>query len=240
MDRALHRNATFALASLFLFAFWGFWPNYFSQLLDQSNWRFHFHSVSLISWCLLMVLQAYLIRSNKRATHRATGKLSYLIVPLIIVSTILLSHYQEKPRDLDVGMFGIAIVTTLLLQFVFAYGLAIYHRHSPTIHARFMICTALPMIPPIYARILIFFLPPERAQFLPQIAGFPLYSVFTDSLVNVILIALSVWDWKSRQRLNVFPVVLAAFVLFQSLTYLAHRLESWRIFSEWFLSLPLS
>ena len=113
MDRALHRNATFALAFLFLFAFWGFWPNYFSQLLDQSNWRFHFHSVSLISWCLLMVLQAYLIRSNKRATHRATGKLSYLIVPLIIVSTILLSHYQEKPRDLDAGMFGIAIVTTL-------------------------------------------------------------------------------------------------------------------------------
>jgi len=233
MDRALYRNATFALAFLFLFAFWGFWPNYFSQLLDQSNWRFHFHSMSLISWCVLMVLQAYFIRANKRATHRATGKLSYLIVPLIIVSTILLSHYQEKPRTLDLGMFGLAIVTTLLLQFVFAYGLAIYNRHNPMIHARFMICTALPMIPPIFDRIMVFYLlPPERIQYLPQMISY--------LSVDLALIALSVWDWKSRRNLTVFPVVLAAYILFQIPTFVAHRTASWRVLTEWFLGLPLS
>jgi len=141
----------------------------------------------------------------------------------------------------DAVLFSLAIPTTLLLQFTFTYGLAIHYRHKPTMHARFMICNALTMIPPIYARILGFYLlPPERAQFLPQIAGLPLYTVITDSIVNVILIALSVWDWKSRRRLNVFPVVLVAFILFQSFTYVAHHLEPWRILSGWFLELPLS
>ena len=97
MDRVLNRNATFALACLFLFAFLGFWPNYFSILLDQANWRFHFHGLALISWCVLMVLQTYLIRANKRAIHKKVGKISYLLVPIVIISTILLSHYQEKP-----------------------------------------------------------------------------------------------------------------------------------------------
>jgi hypothetical protein len=240
MDKVLRRNAMFALAFLFLFAFWGFWPKYFSIFLDQANWRFHFHGLTLISWCVLMVLQAYLIRTNKRAIHRATGKLSYLLVPLIIVSTILLSHYQEKPRELVLGLFGLAIVTTLLLQFIFAYGLAIYHRHNPMIHARFMICTALPMIPPIFDRIMIFYLlPPDQFKFLPQIDGNP-FPVISYLFVDLTLIALSVWDWKSRRKLSVFPVVLAAFVLFQVPTYVAHRTEIWRVFGEWFLNLPLS
>ncbi len=242
MDRALNRNATFALAFLFLFAFWGFWPRYFSQLLDQSNWRFHFHGITLISWCVLMVLQASLIRTNKRSIHRKTGKLSYLIAPLVVISTIMLTHYQAKPLELsDFDLFGLAIPTTLLLQFTFAYGLAIYNRHNPMIHARFMICTALPMIPPIFDRIINFYLlTREQAQFLPQIGGDPLYPLISYLFVDVALIALSIWDWKSRRKLNVFPVVLAAYLLFQSHTFVAHRTESWRNFAEWFISLPLS
>jgi hypothetical protein len=188
-----------------------------------------------------MVLQAYLIRVNKRSTHRQMGKLSYLIVPMVIISSISLSHYQENTRELAASMFGLAIVTTLLLQFIVAYGLAIFHRRTPALHARFMICTALVMVTPIFARVIsLYLIPEESAQFLPQIAGFPLYQIFTDSMVNLSLIALSIWDWRSRRKLNVFPVVLFAFVMFQSITYVAHHLEFWRVFTEWFLALPLS
>lgn len=241
MDRALNRNTTFALAFLFLFAFWGFWPRYFSQLFDQSNWRFHFHGTMLMSWCVLMVTQAYLIRTNSRTLHRATGKLSYLLVPLVVVSTLLLSHYQEQPWDIVFATFGVAITFTLLMQFLFAYGLAIYNRRTPLIHARFMICTALPMIPPIFDRIISqYLLTRDQAQFLPQVAGVPSYQLFSYLFVDLILIALSVWDWKSRRKLNVFPVVLVAFVLFQIPTFVAHRLESLRAFADWFRNLPLS
>lgn len=242
MDRVLNRNAAPTMGIIFLFAFLGFWRFYFSNFFDQSSWRFHFHGLTMISWCLLMVAQAYLIRTNKRAIHRQTGKLSYLVAPFVVISTILLAHYREESKAMsDAVLFSLAIPTTLLLQFTFTYGLAIYYRHKPRIHARYMICTALTMIPPIFNRILAsYLLPPERAEFLPQIAGFPLYFVITDSIVDVILIALSIWDWKSRQKLNLFPIVLLAFVLFQSFTYVAHDLEAWKVASEWFLALPLS
>ncbi len=189
-----------------------------------------------------MVLQGFLIRANRRPIHRNTGKLSYLIAPLVVISTIILSHYQLQPRGLsNFTLYGLALTTTLLLQFTFAYGLAIYHRHNPALHARFMICTALPMIPPIFDRIIVFYLlTREQAQFLPQIGGEPLYPLISYLFVDVALIAFSIWDWKSRRKLNVFPVVLAAFLLFQSHTFVAHRTESWRNFAEWFLSLPLS
>jgi hypothetical protein len=240
VDRAVSRNAAFVLAALFTFSLWGFWPNYFSKLLDQPNWRFHFHAAMLVSWCTLMVAQAYLIRINKRSLHRATGKLSYVIVPLVIVSTILLSHYQEQPREIIFATFGVAITSTLLLQFVFAYGLAIYYRHSPLIHARYMICTALPMIPPIFDRILnVYLLPPERFPFMPQIGGGGV-PVISYLFVDLILIALSIWDWKSRGKRNVFPVVLAAYVLFQLPTFFAHRFQVLRDFADWFRNLPLS
>jgi len=242
MDRVLNRNATFVLGFIFLFAFLGFWPNYFSTILDQTNWRFHFHGLTLISWCMLMVFQAYLIRTDNRALHRKTGKISYLLVPLVIISSILLSHFQEKPRGLsDFTIYGVGIVANLLLQFTFAYGLAIYNRHKPALHARFMICTALPMIPPILDRVIIFYLlPREQAGFLPQIGGNPLYILISSTIVDAVLIALTIWDWKSRRRLNVFPVVLAAFVLFQSLMLMGHRWDAWRSFAGWFLDLPLS
>lgn len=240
MDRAINRNAAMVLAITFAFLLWGFWPNYFAILSSDINWRFHFHGMTLIAWCVLMVTQAYLIRTNQRPLHRATGKISYLLVPLVLISTVLLSHHQEQPREIVFATFGVAITFTLLMQFLFAYSLAIYNRHKPLIHARFMICTALPMIPPIYDRIIgIYIFPLERFPNQPTIGGgtVPIISYI---FVDLVLIALSVWDWRSRRKLNVFPVVLVAFVLFQIPTYVAHRFESLRNFADWFRNLPLS
>lgn len=242
MDRALNRNTAFALGFVFLFAFWAFWQNYISILFEELDWRFHFHAIALVSWCVLMVLQAYLIRTNRRGLHKKTGRISFVLVPLVIVSTVLLSHFRENLLGFsDITIYGVGIVSTLLLQFTFVYGLAIYHRKSPLLHARFMICTALPMIPPILDRIVnTYILTPEGAQFLPQINGHPLYPLISYMFIDLVLIAFSLWDWKSRRRLNVFPMVLGAFVLLQSITFFGHRWAFWRDFAEWFLALPLS
>ncbi len=158
MDRVLHRNAAFALAGLFLFAIWGFWPNYFSHPLTQANWRFHFHGITLISWFGLMISQAYLIRTNRRRVHRQVGKVSFILAPLVVISTLVLAHYRLRPTELtDATLYFLLLPIALLLQFLLAYGLAIYHRRNPPLHARFMICTALPMMPAIFDRIMSFY-----------------------------------------------------------------------------------
>ena len=45
---------------------------------------------------LLLIAQATLIRTQRREWHRALGKVSYVLVPLIVVSTLLLAHYRMK------------------------------------------------------------------------------------------------------------------------------------------------
>lgn len=196
----------------------------------------------MIAWCVLLVSQAYLIRSNNRPLHRQLGKTSFGLVPLIVISTLALAHYRLKPNDgSDLTLYSLALPAFALCQLLVAYGLAIYNRRNPVIHARFMICTALVMIPAIFDRIMIFFLlPPEQAQFLPDIGGFPLYSMITFGIMDTILVFLIAWDWKSRKRLNVFPVVLGAWVVCQWLTFNVHKTDGWRSITEWYLRLPLS
>ena len=242
MDRVLHRNSAIVLAGVFLFAFWGFWPSYFSHPLDQATWRFHFHGLTLISWCVLMVTQAYLIRTNRRSIHKQVGKLSYVLAPLVVIATLNLVHFRLQEVELtDFFLYALALPIGLLLQFSFAYGLAIYYRSSPVIHARYMICTAFVMIPPIFDRVMYYYLlPPERAQFLPQVGGEAMYPLVTYTVSDAILVFLSIWDRRTRKGPPVFPVVLAVFIGFQALTFTVYRMPFWKSFAEWFLQLPLS
>jgi hypothetical protein len=242
MERAFNRYAVFALAFLFLFAFWGFWPTYFSRPFEQANWRFHFHGLALVAWCVLMVSQAYFIRAKKWATHRKTGRLSFLVAPLVVVSIFTLAHYRLATLPIsDFVFYGLALATSGAAQFAFAYGMAIYHRSSPQIHARFMICTAIALIPPIFDRIMIFYLlPPERAQFLPQIGGDLLYPLISFAIMDVLLVLLAIWDWRSRKSLSVFPVVLAVWIGLQGMVFTLHLSAFWRVLTEWFLGLPFS
>lgn len=242
MDRVLHRNSVLVLAGIFLLALPAFWPNYFSRLLDQSTWRFHFHGLTTIAWCALMVAQAYLIRANHRAAHKSLGKLSYVLAPAIVLSILLLAHYQYSPNGITEGMlYFTALPIALALQFAAAYGFAIYHRRNAPVHARFMVCTALPMLPAILDRVNSFYLiPPDRARFLPQIAGEPQYWLISWGIIDAFLVVMAVWDWRSRRRLNVFPVLFLVFVSLEVLTATIYQTPAWISFTQWFFSLPLS
>ena len=103
-----------------------------------------------------------------------------------------------------------------------------------------MICTAIPMVPPILDRILFFYLlPPPRAEFLPPIEGVPTYELVSYAITNLVLVGLSILDWRSGRRLNAFPVVLGGFLALQALPVLVYRMTFWERFSEWFLMVPL-
>ncbi len=242
MDRALHRNTVFVVAGVFLFLFLGFWPTYFSHPLTQPSWRTHFHAFALLAWCGLMVTQAYLIRTNRRSVHRQVGKLSYVIAPLVVIATLSALHYRLQLEGLsEIWVYSLAFVINLLIQFSVVYALAIYNRHNPVVHARFMICTVFPILPPIYDRVIsVYVLPPEQAQFLPQVAEVPMYMLFSYVVTDVALVMLAIWDWKSRRRLNIFPSILIGFVALQALPFVIYRSTAWKSFSEWFVSLPLS
>ncbi len=230
----MYRNSVFFFVALLGFAFIGFWRNYFSDPLGELDYHTHLHGIAMTLWCLMLITQSYLIRTNLGKIHRQLGKFSYLLAPVIILSTLSLAHYNLRAEGLTaVRLYVLSIQLSLLLQFVLTYGLAIYHRREPMIHSRYMICTALPLIDPIFVRII-------RRYLLPSVPLTPVIQVMTYSLTDLILILLVIWDWRSHRRLSVFPGMLGAFVILQAPTLFVSQLPFWTWFAVWYRQLPLS
>ncbi len=186
----------------------------------------------------MLVIQPYLIRSKRVSIHKKIGKFSYLLVPFLLLSTIDLTKYRlhDKAALSNSDNFSIALVLNALVAFLILYGLAIYHRGKGTIHARYMLCTAFPMFTPITDRIIgIHF--PSLLSYLPTLDGRPVDPVYGFALADIMLIALSIWDWRSHKRWNVFPVALLILIGYHFSVLNFYKYPLWVKFCAWFASI---
>ncbi len=94
LEKTLFQKSHFYFIIFFLFAVLAFWLTYFTKILSQENYRMHTHGVALILWCLMLITQPYLIRTNHHALHKQIGKFSYLLVPLLLFTTLDLLKYR--------------------------------------------------------------------------------------------------------------------------------------------------
>ncbi len=217
---------------LFFLAIIGFWQSYFSQLFGDIDGYVHFHAVTMLLWIILLITQAFLIRYKKYLLHRFIGKLSYVLVPLIIISLILLAHNQIVIREDGISgsrLYILFLQLSLLAIFIIAYVLAIIYRKSPVRHARYMISTALTLIDPAVARIPVD-IPPLPFSF----------QVITFTLTDLIFIVLIIMEHKQKQGREVFPIMLAIFLIFQGLNLTWTDSSLWNKFATWFAILPLT
>lgn len=235
-----HKSGYYFIVLLFL-AVIGFWKSYFSKFFSniESVHQFseidsytHFHAGTMLLWLGMLISQAFLIRFKKRSLHKFIGKSSYALVPVLVISLILLSHNQITIHEFGITysrLYVLFLQLSLLVIFLIAYGLAIANRHMPARHARYMICTALTMIDPAVARI------PLDLPSLPFS-----YQVLTFGLTDFILIILIIMERHQNQGREVFPLMLAVFLVFQILNLTSTRSHIWDDFSFWFAKLPLT
>ncbi len=186
----------------------------------------------MMLWVGMLITQAFLIRFKKRSLHRLIGKLSYGLVPVLIIALILLAHSRiviGEDGILPTRLYTLFLQLSLLAIFVIAYGLAIAKRQTPALHARYMICTALTLIDPAVARILL------------NLAPFPFdYQVLTFALTDLILAVLIIMERGQKRGREVFPRMFGVFVFFQSFNLTLTNSNVWTHFSEWFARLPLT
>ena len=232
---AVRLFATFTLAMIL-----AFWPSYFSRLTAQPSLHHHAHGLAMTLWLGLLVTQAALIRSGRRALHRQIGLVSYALVPVIVVVTARFAHYtlQEVPALGSYGLFFLALVLLTLVAFVTLFALAMVYRGQPAVHARFMIATLFPLFTPVTDRLIGRFAPSVFGM-VPTLDGSPLVQCSGFLLADAILAGLAIWDWRRNQR-QVFFVALALIVVYQASVLSFHRFGFWQAFGPWFLSLPLS
>jgi hypothetical protein len=238
LERTLYQRSYLYFIVFFLFMLVAFWFTYFTKLLNQDNYRMHLHGVALILWCTMLMVQPYLIRTNQNALHRTVGKVSYGLVPWMTYSIIDLLHNRLHVNATlgTMDFFAVALVLNALAAFLIFYGLAIYNRKKPTIHARFMICTAFPLFTPITDRIIFIYFP-SWLNYLPTIEQNPIAPVVGFAMADLILIGLSIWDWKSHKRWNVFPFALAVLLLYHYSVLNFYQYDFWKGFSQWFYQL---
>lgn len=241
---ALHRSSPRFFVVFLALTVWAFWPSYFARLFEQPTVLHHAHGIVLALWLVMLVVQAQLMRTQRRSWHRQLGKLSYVLAPAVVIVTTLFVHqrfaaargFAELP---PAALHSLALMLLSLVAFALFYGFAIAKRRDSQAHARWMVCTVFPMFTPVTDRLIAAHLQPVIGL-LPRIEGNPVLPIVGFALADLILLALSWWDWRANRRLDVFPVALGALLAYHVATLTLHRVPLWNAFCVWFVGLPLS
>ena len=121
---------------------WGFWDTYWFREPREYIWVEHLHAVPAFLWCVLLILQAYWIKTGNVVLHRLGGKLSFILAPLLIMTIAVVSWGSATYAEVTEGTIYIfAVRMYLILSFMLFFGLALWYRKQPQIHARWMICS---------------------------------------------------------------------------------------------------
>jgi len=245
LDAVLYRSSARFFAVFLLLMVWAFWPSYFARLFEQPNVRFHLHGIALVLWGAMLVVQAQLIRTQRRSLHRQIGKASYVLAPAVIAITTSFVHYRVAGAVPSVDdlppfvLYFLALTLNSIVVFALFYGLAIYFRRDAQRHARWMSCTVFPLFTPITDRLIGAHMP-SLVALVPRIAGSPVVPVAGFVLADAILLVLALWDWRANRRTDVFATALGVLLLYHASVLTLYRVPAWDAFCGWFLSLPLS
>ena len=147
VSRDPYRNLCFVLVLLIPAALLGFGTSYFRGLTFSGlavTPLLHVHTAVMVLWLLVLIAQAWFIRTMRFRLHRWVGRSSFVIVPLIIALALMATHesltrkmpgISAEDARLEVYTWG------QLVGFGLAWGLGILYRKRTPSHVRFMIST---------------------------------------------------------------------------------------------------
>ena len=187
----------------------GFYKTYFSLIPNFSTdihfWH-HFHTIVASLWILLLIIQPILIQNRKFVIHRAFGRFSFYLFPVLIFSffPLILSIIQrgELKRVL-------LPVSAMVLLIIF-YFLAIRNRKFPAKHMRYMIALAIVFIDPTVGRIVALLFGGSAI----------VASTVSFTIIDTILLSLILLDRAKNLDYKPYVVALLGFLIYEVSFYL--------------------
>lgn len=207
MERS-YRYLGYFLLLLIPLVFAGFYKTYFVQFPYFQQIRtnaIHIHAFIAAVWVAILITQPFLIANKKVALHRKVGKISYFIYPLLVLSFVPLIIRVYNTGIYRNLFFSIADCTVM----TFFYVLAIYYRHQPRKHMRYMICSALMLLGPTVGRI------------FPNLLGFSDLATQNGQFICIvtILLVLLYHEYRNNKRYGPYLVALVVFSIHQAVFY---------------------
>ncbi|MCC2618018.1 hypothetical protein LJ739_17320 [Aestuariibacter halophilus] len=147
----MYKNAVYYFIALMAVLVVGFWPSYYSKFFADITFGQHFHGVTMTLWCLLLIIQAWLMKTGRNRYHRSVGKIAFVLGPLVSIAAFYVAFdfiaKVKQPfseRALAIHWFGLF----LAVLFTWLFFQALRHRKNARLHASYMVCTAMVFLIP--------------------------------------------------------------------------------------------
>lgn len=245
-DKVLFPSITWWLLLLVPFVFFGFYPSYFSKLLSPMDSIFHVHAFFMGLWVTLAIVQPFLIHKKKIRMHRRLGKLSYLVMPLVLVTGYMVISQAYNAR-VEQAIASAAtsgtkaenlisnLQETIIIGIVYLfwlacfYGLAVINRRRMIAHATFMFAAILTLLGPTLDR-LIFHI---YDYFEIQFNLFAETAVFV--FIDLLLLGLLWYQWRKSYKLKPVLTALIIYIVGQIAYFFLPPTEAWKSFVSFIL-----
>ncbi len=221
-------------------AFAGFYTTYFTRIFEPNPAIIHVHFVLMALWLAMLIAQPFLIKYKKLAWHRLIGKVSYVLVPVLLFTGFLLmrneyfrnvarfekevadgfQHYSP-PQILKLASSS-PIALVYFFWFLLFYILAIKNRRKSNAHARYMVATALTLTGPTVDRIIGIHLGIE------SIAGVSSF-IISFLLIDIVLGFLLYLDYKHKRDTKTLWTCLVVYVIGQLCFFIVPLFDWWAV-----------
>ena len=92
------RWSPYFYTALMALALVAFWPGYLAVPKSELSGWTHFHAAAGTLWIIMLIVQPRAIRSGRRTLHIWLGRISFLLVPLVIVGFVGLAHSSMQGK----------------------------------------------------------------------------------------------------------------------------------------------
>ena len=209
MEKTLQNRLLYFFVAIFVITNLGFYKTYLIHFptFEGFAWVFHVHGMLAMSWILMLVTQAYLIRAKKYDLHRLVGKLSYVVMPLLLISIFFVakeSYFKKIHAGIPQANALADLTNGGTIIDIFALGimyvLAIIYKKNVGYHLRFMAGTGLAILGPGLGRFVFAFLE------LPIPLAL-LTMLLCTTVVGIVWLIIDIINKKSAFPMGVYVVI---------------------------------
>jgi hypothetical protein len=224
--QVLYPHAQWYFLAAMAITWLGFSQTYF-VIVRSEPLVHHIHGALMGGWIALLVVQPILYQRGKMALHRTLGRWGvYALMPAIVIVGALMDRrmlrmHDAPPYVIDQLSF---LDLTSLVMFPALIILSIVYARNVQLHARYIVCTVLLLMPPAVTRAL--FMVPGMRSFQRNVN-------VSEVLVELVLVVLMVGDRRRGRIWLPYPLAFVLFAMAAVASNYARGWGWWQAFSVW-------